>query len=70
MQTKLLADGDHTVLFWDEEKKLELSAPEILITQEEEEEVVKGIGTVRFTFTEEEGMRIDGLFPHKGTDKD
>jgi len=70
MQTQLLADGDHTVLFWDEEKKLELSAPEILITQEEDEEVVKGIGTVRFTFTEEEGMRIDGLFPHKGADKD
>ncbi|MCB1073093.1 MAG: hypothetical protein KDK96_08355 [Chlamydiia bacterium] len=65
METRLLADGDNTVLFWDEEKKLQLSAPEILITQEGEEEIVKGIGTVRFTFTEEEGMRIDGLFPHK-----
>ena len=65
METRLLADGENTVLFWDEEKKLRLSAPEILITQEGEEEVVKGIGTVRFTFTEEEGKRIDELLPQK-----
>ncbi|MDJ0652452.1 MAG: hypothetical protein QNJ27_05555 [Simkaniaceae bacterium] len=63
MQTHLLADGDHTVLFWDEEKKLKLSAPEILITQEEGEEIVKGVGILRFTLTEEEKMRLDSLFP-------
>ena len=49
------------VLFWDEEKKYALSAPEILINHQEED-LVKGIGTVRFFFTEEEGKRIEEFF--------
>lgn len=60
-ETHLIADEGNHVLFWDEEKKLSLSAPEILI-QHGEEDLVKGLGTVRFTFTEEEGKKIDELF--------
>ncbi len=60
-QTKLLADAGNHVLFWDDEKRLSLSAPEILINHEGEEEIVRGIGTVRFIFTEEEGKRIETL---------
>lgn len=63
-ETHLIADEGNHVLFWDEEKKLSLSAPEILI-QHGEEDLVKGLGTVRFTFTEEEGKKIDELFHHK-----
>ncbi|MCP5505582.1 MAG: hypothetical protein H7A38_01705 [Chlamydiales bacterium] len=64
-QTHLIADEGSHVLFWDEEKKLSLSAPEILI-EHGEEDLVKGLGTVRFTFTEEEGKKIDELLHHKG----
>ncbi len=64
-QTHLLADVGNHVLFWDDEKNLSLSAPEILIEHDGEEEVVKGIGTVHFTFTEEEGKRIEELLPRK-----
>ena len=63
-ETHLIADEGNHVLFWDEEKKLFLSAPEILI-QHGEEDLVKGLGTVRFTFTEEEGKKIDELFHHQ-----
>lgn len=66
-ETHLIADHGRPVLFWDEEKNLQLSAPEILIAREKEEEVVKGIGTVRFTFTEEEGKRINALLPKRDT---
>ena len=62
-QTHLLADPGNHVLFWDDEKKLSLSAPEILIEHDGEEEIVKGIGVVHFTFTEEEGKRIEELIP-------
>jgi hypothetical protein len=62
-ETKLLADKGNRVLFWDDEKKLTLSAPEILITFDPTsgEETIKGIGAVRFTFSEEEGTRFEKL---------
>jgi hypothetical protein len=60
-ETHLMADEKSHVLFWEEEKKISLIAPEILI-QHGEEDLVKGLGTVRFTFTEEEGKKIDELF--------
>ncbi|MCB1082315.1 MAG: hypothetical protein KDK63_04145 [Chlamydiia bacterium] len=60
-ETRLIADEGNAVLFWDEEKKYALSAPEILINHQEED-LVKGIGTVRFFFTEEEGKRIEEFF--------
>ena len=62
-ETRLLADEGNHVLFWDDEKKLTLSAPEILISIDSisKEESIKGIGTVRFTFSEEEGKRFEKL---------
>lgn len=66
-ETHLIADEGNHVLFWDDEKKLSLSASEILI-EHGEEDLVKGLGTVRFTFTEEEGKKIDELF-HPKEDK-
>ena len=60
-ETRLLADEGNHVLFWDDEKNLTLSAPEILISIDpvSKEELIKGIGTVRFTFSEEEGKRFE-----------
>ena len=60
-ETRLLADEGNHVLFWDDEKNLTLSAPEILISIDpvSKEESIKGIGTVRFTFSEEEGKRFE-----------
>ncbi len=62
-ETHLLADKGNYVLFWDDEKKLTLSASEILISIDpiSKEESIKGIGTVRFTFSEEEGKRFEKL---------
>jgi|JI10StandDraft_1071094.scaffolds.fasta_scaffold02736_17 hypothetical protein len=63
-KTHLTGDEGKQVLFWDEEKKLSLSAPEILI-EHGKEDLVKGVGTVRFTFTEEEGKKMNELLYHK-----
>ncbi|MCB1109413.1 MAG: hypothetical protein KDK64_00375 [Chlamydiia bacterium] len=65
-ETRLLADPGHHVLFWDDQKKLTLSSPEILISIDPDsgEETIKGVGTVRFTFTEEEGKRFERFLPH------
>ncbi len=62
-ETRLLADEGNHVLFWDDEKNLTLSAPEILISIDpvSKEESIKGIGTVCFTFSEEEGKRFEKL---------
>lgn len=62
-ETRLLADKGNRVLFWDDEKKLTLSAPEIMITTNPHsgEETIKGMGAVLFTFTEEEGKRFEHL---------
>ena len=63
-KTHLTGDEGKQVLFWDEEKKLSLSAPEILI-EHGKGDLVKGVGTVRFTFTEEEGKKMNELLYHK-----
>jgi len=62
-ETRLLSDEGNHVLFWDDEKNLTLSAPEILISVDpvSKEESIKGIGTVRFMFSEEEGKRFEKL---------
>jgi len=60
-EKRLLADSPNHVLFWDDEKNLKLSAPEIVISIDpvEKTERVEGVGTVRFTFTEEEGKLFE-----------
>ena len=61
-ETRLIADGGRRVLFWDDLKNLTLSAPEIIISRDEAgEETIRGCGKVRFTFTEDEGKRIETL---------
>ncbi len=60
----LKAKQGHTVLIYDRKKKLYLSAHEIQIKidPETKEEKIKGIGSTRFTFNQEEASRIKENF--------
>jgi len=60
----LAADPDQRVLFWDKEQALTVSAQEIHITQDPgtKKQSVKGVGTVKFSFTQEEQSLFSRLF--------
>ncbi len=60
----LAADPEQRVLFWDQEQALSVSAQEIHITQDPEtkKQSVKGVGKVKFSFTEEENSLLSRLF--------
>jgi hypothetical protein len=60
----LAADPGKKVLFFDEAKSLRMSAQEVHITQDENthQEVVKGVGAVQFTLTEDEHLRLKKIF--------
>ena len=64
------AKGKH-VLFWHQQQNLKLSAPEILITidPETKEEIINGIGNVRFDFNTEEDKQLETLFPYYRREK-
>jgi hypothetical protein len=60
----LAADPGKKVLFSDDAKSLRMSAQEIHITQDENtlQEVVKGVGAVQFTLTDDEHLRLKKIF--------
>ncbi len=60
----LSAAPNQHVLFWDKEQALTVSAQEIHITQDPEtkKQSVKGVGTVKFSFTPEEQSLFSRLF--------
>ena len=64
-EVRLLSDEGKEVLFWHEEQNLKLSAQEIVIFEDPETnaETIKGIGTVRFSFNDEEQEMLHQLFP-------
>lgn len=70
-ETHLLANAGNHVLFWDDKQNLTLSAPEILIVTDPKsgEEIIKGLGTVRFVFNEEEGKRFEQMLYRNGFKK-
>jgi len=57
---RLLADPGQDVLVWSEEKKLQLCAPEVLITTDPKtkEKIYKGLGRVRLSFDEEQEKKL------------
>lgn len=61
----LKAAKGERVLFWDKPKGLAISASEVEITRDPEthEERIKGIGSVRFHFSEAENALLKQLFP-------
>ncbi|NGX51129.1 MAG: hypothetical protein K1060chlam2_00987 [Chlamydiae bacterium] len=67
----LYADRGEHVLFWHKEKKLKLSAPEILITTDPEsnEETIKGIGVVQFSVNHDDDAQLERLFPLFGKER-
>ena len=62
----LTADPGKKVLFIDEAQGMRIAASEIHITRDPktEQEKVQGIGSVRFTFTDEEFSLFKKIFPH------
>lgn len=71
LEIRLIADKGKHVLFWHQQQNLKLSAPEILITLDPDtkEETIKGIGTLRFSFNQEEDAELKTLFPNYRREK-
>lgn len=63
---RLLAQPNHRVLFWHEEQNLKLSAQEILVIPDPEtkKDTIKGVGSVSFSFNEDEQEVLHSLFPN------
>lgn len=61
----LAANPGKKVLFWNDEELLRISAQEIHITQDPntQKQIVKGVGKVQFSFSDEESQLIQTLFP-------
>jgi len=59
----LSSQDDQNVLFWDEEKELSISAKEVHISHNENEDMVKGVGNVHFAFSSAENQLLKKLFP-------
>lgn len=55
-------DGNH-VLFWDQQQELSICAKEIHITHTDNGEKIKGVGNVRFAFSNVENTLLKKLFP-------
>jgi lipopolysaccharide export system protein LptA len=61
----LAADPNKRVLFWDEEQGLRISSQEIHITEDPStrKKAVKGVGNVKFAFSNEENTLLHKTFP-------
>lgn len=61
----LSADPSKRVLFWDEEQGLSISSQEIHVTQDPttHKRAIKGVGSVKFAFTNEENSLLHHHFP-------
>jgi len=51
------------VLFWDKEQQLSISAREVHISRADQKETIKGVGNVRFAFSNTENTLLKNLFP-------
>jgi lipopolysaccharide export system protein LptA len=51
------------VLFWDKEQQLSISAREVHIARADQKETIKGVGNVRFAFSNTENTLLKKLFP-------
>lgn len=62
----LSANPGKKVLLWDQNETIQISANEIHITQEpgEKKEAIKGVGNVKFTFSQEEQSLLEKIFPN------
>lgn len=59
----LSAEKGKSVLFWDAEQDLSISADEVHITHTDDGNMVKGVGVVRFAFSSHENALLKKLFP-------
>jgi lipopolysaccharide export system protein LptA len=61
----LSASPRKKVLFWDESQGMRLSAPEVHITYdaENQQQQIKGVGAVQFAFTPDEQSKLQQLLP-------
>lgn len=59
----LSANQGNSVLFWDREQGLSISAKEVHIIHTEKGENIKGVGNVRFAFSSAENALLKKLFP-------
>lgn len=59
----LSAEKGKSVLFWDADQDLSISADEVHIIHENHQNTIKGVGVVRFAFSSHENALLKKLFP-------